>query len=265
VIPARPSPLVQRFFDRYVPRHLGRWFHRVWLRGSPADVPRPTGTPVIYAMSHAAWWDVLVGYHMARHVVRLPSYAPMDEAQLRRYRILSRVGLYSVDRFSRRGMREFLAYTQDRLEEPAAVWLTPQGEIGPGRRRPVRFQTGVGHLVRRLPEVIVVPVAIAYEFVEEPRPEIFVSFGAPQAFRRPQEDAATLTGRLAAALERELDGIEAALLARDFRGFTVLLAGATSSSRVYDLVRRARALLTGRPDPARHGDVLSDPRRGPRA
>jgi hypothetical protein len=169
-----------------------------------------------------------------------------------------------VDRFSRRGAREFLAYTEDRLREPAAVWLTPQGELAPGRRRPVRFQTGLGHLVRRLPRMSVVPVAIVYEFLEEPRPEIFVAFGAPQAFERPSEDAGVLTARLAAALERELDGIEDALSARDLGGFSVLLAGATSTSLVYDLVRRARARLTGRTDPARHGDVVSDPRRRPR-
>jgi 1-acyl-sn-glycerol-3-phosphate acyltransferase len=264
VIAARRSPLALRFFDTYVPRYLGRRFHRLWLRGPDDMVPRPRGIPVIYAMSHAAWWDVLVGYHLARHVVRLPSYAPMDEAQLRRYRILSRIGLYSVDRFSRRGAREFLAYTEHRLREPAAVWLTPQGELVSARRRPVRFQTGLGHLVRRLPRITVVPVAIVYEFIEEPRPEIFVSFGAPQEFQRPSEDAAALTEGLAAALEHELDRVEAALLARDFSGFTVLLAGATSTSAVYDLVRRARARITGQADPARHGDVVSDPRREPR-
>ena len=261
MIAARPTPAVLRYFDGYVPRYIGRRFHRVWLWGGRGAVPRPEGRPVIYAMSHASWWDVLVGYHLARRVVRLPSYAPMDEAQLRRYRILSRLGLYSVERGSRAGMREFLAYTGDRLREPAAVWITPQGEIAPARRRPVVLQTGIGHLVRRVPAVVVVPVAIVYEFLAEPRPEVFVKFGEPRAFEGARPDPAAVARAVARDLESELDRVDAALLARDLQPFTALLDGATSTSAVYDLVRRVRARLTGRPDPPRHGDVVSDPRR----
>jgi hypothetical protein len=39
------------------------------------------------------------------------------------------------------------------------------------------------------------------------------------------------------------------------------LEGATSVSLVYDRVRALRARVTGRPDPARHGAVVSDPRK----
>jgi hypothetical protein len=63
-------------------------------------------------------------------------------------------------------------------------------------------------------------------------------------------------------LERELDAVGGALAARDLSAFAVLLEGATSASAVYDRVRRLRAWIAGRPDPARHGDVVSDPRRG---
>lgn len=263
MIPARPSALLLRYFDGYVPRLLKRRFHRVWLWGPPGAVPAPAGRPVIYAMTHASWWDVLVGYQLARHVVRLPSYAPMDEAQLRRYRVLARLGLYSVDRGSRAGTSAFLAYTEARLREPAAVWLTPQGAIVPARRRPVCLERGIGHLLRRVPSAAVVPVAVVYEFLEEPRPEIFVKFGPAGGLDRAGETAAAIAARIGRDMERELDALDAALLARDLGPFTLLLEGATSTNRVYDLVRRGRALVTGRPDPARHGDVVSDPRRRP--
>jgi len=39
------------------------------------------------------------------------------------------------------------------------------------------------------------------------------------------------------------------------------LEGVTSVSFVYDRVRALRARVTGRPDPARHGAVVSDPRK----
>jgi 1-acyl-sn-glycerol-3-phosphate acyltransferase len=252
-------------FDRYVARYLARRFHRVRLWGEVAQLEIPRDRPLLFAMSHTSWWDVLVGYHLARHVVRVESYGPMDEAQLERYRILTRLGVYSVDRSSVAGIRAFLRYTQGLLEEPGAppraVWLTPQGEIVSGWRRPVRFQAGIGALVRRVPRVAVVPVAVAYEFLEEPRPDIFVKFGPPRVFGAATESAVTNTGLLERDLERELDALQAALLDRDVRPVRVLLDGRTSISVVYDRLRRVRAFLGGRRDPARHGDVVSDPRR----
>jgi 1-acyl-sn-glycerol-3-phosphate acyltransferase len=261
MIPARRSAPVMRFFDHYVVRYLRRRFHRVWCWNSPdlADLPRDL--PLLFVLSHPSWWDVLVGYYLARFLVRVESYAPMDELQLRRYRILTRLGVYSVDRFSAAGLRAFVLYTMDLLSGPRAVWITPQGEIVSSWRRPVRFQSGVGHLVRRLPEVAVVPVALHYEFREEPRPEIFVKFGPPRIFRGARRAATEITHRLEHDLEHEMDTLQAALLENDLRPFSALLEGATSTSMVYDGVRAVRAWITGRRDPARHGEVVSDPRR----
>jgi 1-acyl-sn-glycerol-3-phosphate acyltransferase len=260
MIPARPSAPVMRFFDRYLDRYLRREFHRVSLWGRPERADEAPPRPRLFAVSHTSWWDVLVGYLLARRVVGGANYAPMDEAQLARYRILSRLGVYSVDRGSARGLREFLAYTTELLREGRAVWITPQGEITSARRRPIRFQTGIGHLVRRVSGVVVCPVAIAYEFLEEPRPEIFVKFGPPRVFSEAVEPG-RVTHQLERDLEAVMDALEAALVARDLSAFAPLLEGHTSVSLVYDRVRRVRAWLRGVPDPPRHGDVVSDPRR----
>jgi 1-acyl-sn-glycerol-3-phosphate acyltransferase len=249
-----------RFFDRYLDRYLGRRFHRVHLRGRPEGLDAERGRPRLFVVSHTSWWDVLVGYLLARRVVGGVNCAPMDEAQLARYRILSRLGVYSVDRGSGPGVREFLTYTTARLREGAAVWITPQGEIAPWRRRPPQFQSGVGHLVRRVPGVVVRPVAIAYEFLEEPRPEIFAAIGPPRVLA-PRLEPREITGQLARDLEAQMDTLDAALLARDLGAFEVLVQGRTSTSAVYDRVRRLRAWRRGIPDPPRHGDVVSDPRR----
>jgi 1-acyl-sn-glycerol-3-phosphate acyltransferase len=259
VIPARRSPVLLAFFDRYVARYLRRRFHRVRLWPTP-DAPATVKGPRIFAMNHASWWDVLVGYVLARRVVRAESYAPMDEAQLARYRILSRLGVYSVDRNSVAGTREVLRYSTERLREGAALWITPQGEITPHWRRPVRFQAGLGHLVTHVPGVAVVPVAVAYEFLDEPRPEILVKLGASRVFA-PGDEAHAVTRALEQALEDELDALRAAILGREFTPFVTLIEGQTSTSLVYDRIRALRAWFTGRPDPRRHGDVVSDPRR----
>jgi 1-acyl-sn-glycerol-3-phosphate acyltransferase len=262
VIPARRSAPILRFFDGYVRRYIGRRFHRCLLWGDEATLRFPRERPLLFVMSHASWWDVLVAYYLHREVVRVEGYAPMDEAQLRRYRILTRIGIYSVDRGTAAGMRAFLQYTTGLLQPGRAVWITPQGEIGWNWRRPVRFQPGVGHLMRRVPQLAAVPVAIAYEFMEEPRPEIFVRFGPARVFEDAGQSAAAITGVLEKDLERELDALQAAISERRLDGFRVLIAGATSASLVYDRVRAIRAWASGRGDPRRHGDVVSDPRRG---
>jgi 1-acyl-sn-glycerol-3-phosphate acyltransferase len=261
VIPAHRSPRFLRVFDRYVTRHLGRRFDRMRLWESVGHLTIPRGQPLLFILSHASWWDVLVGYYLARLVVGVESYAPMDEAQLRRYRILSRLGIYSVDRFSMTGMRAFVRYTTDLLQGERAVWITPQGEIVSNWKRPVRFQTGVGHLVRRVEQLITIPVAIAYEFLEEPRPEIFVKFGPPRHWAAPDESPVEITRILEGDLERELDAMLAAVTERDIARFSVLLDGSAGPGLIYDRVRALRAWWSGRPDPRRHGDIVSDPRR----
>jgi len=262
MIPARRSEPVMRFFDVYVRRYLGRHFDRVRLWGAPQALDIPPGMPLLCVMSHAAWWDVLIGYYLARRIVRRESYAPMDEPQLRRYRILSRLGVYSVDRSSVAGLRAFLRYTAGLLSEERAIWITPQGEIISNWKRPVRFQLGVGHLVRLRPEVAVVPVAVHYEFMDEARPDIFIRFGPARRFQAARESAAEIVRLLEADLQETLDHVLKDVTERSLDGYTVLLEGATSTSLVYDTVRSVRAWLTGRPDPARHGDVVSDPRKG---
>jgi hypothetical protein len=111
-----------------------------------------------------------------------------------------------------------------------------------------------------VPGVPVVPVAVAYEFMDEPRPEILVKVGAARIFA-PGEEPETVTRTLEEALEQELDALREAILARNFTPFVTLIEGRTSISVVYDRVRALRAWLAGRPDPRRHGDVVSDPRR----
>lgn len=261
MIPARRSEPFMRFFDLYVRRYLGRRFDKVRLWVPPTGSEVPTNAPLLCVMSHASWWDVLIGYYLARQVIRRESYAPMDEPQLQRYRILTRLGIYSVDRSSMAGLRAFVRYTTGLLSGERAVWITPQGEIISNWKRPICFQAGVGHLVRAAAAVAVLPVAVHYEFMEEARPEIFIRFGAARRFQPGRESAADITRLLERDLEATLDRLLQDVVERSLDGYTVLLEGATSTSFVYDAVRSLRARLTGRPDPARHGDVVSDPRK----
>jgi hypothetical protein len=70
-----------------------------------------------------------------------------------------------------------------------------------------------------------------------------------------------VTRQLEADLARELDALQDAVDHRVLGGFRCVLEGQTGVSRAYDPVRRLRAWWTGRPDPRRHGELVSDPRR----
>ena len=70
------------------------------------------------------------------------------------------------------------------------------------------------------------PVAVAYEFLEEPRPEILVKLGAARVFERGSKPE-RITRVLEQALEEELDALLAAILTRDLTPFVTLLGGET--------------------------------------
>jgi len=183
MIPARRSESVMRFFDVYVRRYVGRRFDRVRLWGTPQALDVPAGLPLLCVMSHAAWWDVLIGYYLARHVIRRESYAPWTRRSS---------GATGSSRGS--GSTRWTgppcrvcarsSATRPRCSRRPVRMGHAQGEIVSNWKRPVRFQVGVGHLVRSAPEIAVVPVAVHYEFLEEARPEIFIRFG-PRGASKP--------------------------------------------------------------------------------
>ena len=165
-----------------------------------------------------------------------------------------------------RGIREFLRYTPGLLCARAAR--------SGSRRRARSPRAGGGRCASRrarAPRRAVAggrrrPVAVAYEFLEEPRPEIFVKFGAPRVFsgarRATPERSRACSSATRARAGRACRPPGRARLA------PVLSAArrrATSTSVVYDRVRALRAWLTGRRDPraprrGRLGPAESSPR-----
>ena len=131
-------------------------------------------------MSHASWWDVLVGYYLARRVIGVESYAPMDEAQLRRYRILTRLGVYSSALLGR-GHARVLSLHGGLLARDARCGSLPRARSRRTGAGPCGFRRAIGHLVRRGSRASRwCRSRVAYEFLDEPRPEIFVKLGPPR-------------------------------------------------------------------------------------
>jgi len=254
MLPPRSAPLV-RFFGGVMARAMRRSFHAIRL-ARPGWPELPPGRPVIVCLNHPSWWDpaFLIVLGTTRFADR-PGYGPIDADMLRRYPFLGRIGLFGIRPESVSGATAFLRTGLAILRDPAAMlWITAEGAFTDPRVRPVRLRPGVAHLVRRMPEAVVVPLALEYPFWNERTPEALARFGTPlDAAAFAGLDAGEINGRLVQALQDTMDALAADAVGRDPARFVRLLDGRAGVGGVYDLWRRGRAWLEGRRFHAGHG------------
>ncbi len=231
-------------------------FHAVRLsRSGPA--PNATTPHLVVYCNHPSWWDAaIVAVLIARLFPGRAGYAPIDAAMVAKYGFMPRIGAFAVEQDSARGAACFLAGATAILSDPAnLLFVTAQGRFTDARERPVRLAPGLAHLLGRVPEATLVPLAIDYLFWDERKPELLLRFGPPFAARellalkRDERQA-----RLAARLEVEMDALAREGAAREAAAFTTLLSGRAGVGGVYDLWRRGRATLRGEHFVAAHGE-----------
>lgn len=264
MLPARKNRFIQWWFRGYVRRYLKRSFHRVFLHGErPAAPPGP----LLVCVNHSSWWDMLLAFWLSADVLDWDAYGPMDERQLRRYPILRGIGVFGVDRESLGGARDFLSYGKSLLEgQRRAMWMTAQGAMVSNDARPVRLYSGISRLAHAVGTCSVTTVALDYEFWDEKRPEIFVSF-APV---RHVEIADAAQGRrllqeLSEQLEAQMTELAALRRRRDPSCFQLVLSAPSGVSPIYDRWRRFSARFRGERWEAQHGAVHTPPLWGPAA
>ena len=250
---AQRSALLAQVFPRYLRLYLRRNFHA--LRISRAGLPRTEpGRPVIVCANHPSWWDPAV------FIILMPTlfpgrigFGPMDAEALGRYGLFRRLGIFGIDLASRAGAVRFLRTGADVLANPRHVlWITAEGHFTDPRRRPVCLRPGIAHLMRRVPDAVVLPLALEYAFWNERFPEALVRFGPP--IEPASGSVADCTARLARGLEETMDALALESMTRDPARFRRLAGGRVGVGGVYDLYRRAAAMATGRRfDPSHEG------------
>lgn len=244
------STVTLRFFQRIVRAYFRRHFRAVMVQHAErlADAQGPL---IVYA-NHSSWWDPMVSILLAQAL--LPGrrhYAPMDEAALKRYPILGRLGIFPVEMASARGAAQFLRTSQTILASGGVVWITPQGRFADPREVPLLFKPGLGALATRIADATLVPLAIEYTFWDERLPETLLRFGAPMRIA-PGVSTEAATQQLESALADAMQELKTAAIARDARAFRVLLSGGRGTGGWYGMGRRVRALVTGKPLPIDH-------------
>ena len=211
------------------------------------------GRPVIVCSNHPGWWDpaLLILLQDTTMPERI-GFGPMDEAALNRYAVLRKMGIFGIDPASRAGAAAFLQNGLRILSDPRAVlWVTAEGTFTDARIRPVRLRAGIAHLARRVPQAIVLPLALEYVFWNERFPVALAHFGAPlQA--DPARNVAGWTSMLEQSLEAAMNALATESLSRDPARFHQLLRGRAGVGGIYDLWRHAIAVARGRRFDAHH-------------
>jgi len=254
---ARISPLLLRWFTWYCRRYIRRHFHslRVSCDGLP---PEARGLPLVVFTNHASWWDPLVGLVMKdAFFPERQLFAPIDAAMLARYRMFAKLGFFGVEQRSRRGAAQFLRTSEAILQSPQHLLaVTPQSRFADVRERPVKFQSGLGHLATRAERADFLPMAMEFVFWEERLPEILVRFGEPVEVRREHALAFThdyWTDLFEQKLEAAQDALSLQAQRREASAFKTLLLGGAGQGGVYDLWRALKASLRGESFKKEHG------------
>lgn len=245
-LPARKSRLLNRLLYWtlvVVPARAS--FRAVWLRSAG---PPPEGDqPLILFCNHCGWWDAHMAMLVNERVLKRDGYAMAEDKQLERYPFFRALGLFSVNRSDPRSAMRSVAYAVDLLRErPRRMLLImPQGRILANDVRPLGFESGIAHVVKRLGACVLQPMALRYEFIGEQKPEAFISLGAPVALDETLAravNAKAFTSELEDWVTAELDRLRDDVRAYRFDGFRPLMQGAPSINRVWDWVRRKRQI-----------------------
>ncbi len=201
----------------------------------------PLTAPLVVYLNHPSWWDPLTAFVLSRHLIGERSfYAPMDAESLKRYRILSHLGMFPVAMDSPRGAAQFMRGAQAVLDAGHVLGVTPQGHFTDVRDRSAVLRPGLAALLQRRAaqglSTAVLPLALEYTFWNQRLPEALALAGEPLWVdaAHPQTTTA-LQAELASRLQTAQDRLAALSTSRDTSQFSVVLDGRRGSAGFYSL------------------------------
>jgi 1-acyl-sn-glycerol-3-phosphate acyltransferase len=219
VIPAQKSGWFTRWFVGDAETRIFRAFGAVKVRGLEGLACIARDSPVLVVSNHTAWWDPLVVLYVCVRVLRLDAYAMMDAKNLRRLPFFGKVGAFGVDLDDAADGARAIRYAARLLDRPGRlVWIFAQGRELPVTARPLVFRPGSAEIAR-VASVVVIPAALRYEHGSRPEPMIYLALGEPLD---PDRDVVRARTAHEAAVTRELDRIDRALVSGDTSDLTAL-------------------------------------------
>lgn len=253
MIRAAKNPIGDRLVWQLVHGALVKQFSTVRLRLSEPLSDELEHSSTVYYVNHSSWWDGYLCMVLERFAFhRQPTYLMMEERNLRRYRFFSWAGAFGVDRDDPRAALTSIDYAVSLLREQPGrgMYIFPQGTMLPNDRRPLYFFSGTARLATHAaklgpsptPPVRLVPVAMRLEFVQEQRPDAFISVG-PARVLDPMDlpHPRMLNAEMTETLTNEVDRLRDTIIAEQFDDFAIVLRGKQGVDRIFDrLASRGR-------------------------
>lgn len=251
MLKVRRSALYAFWFRHYSRAQFRKHFDKVRTFGAASLQTMALETPVIFFCNHAYWWDGFWTQLCTEAYFKQNLYIIIEYKQLARYQFFTRLGAFSIVRENPREALQTIAYAVEKLAEPSrkqnALWIFPQGVIEHVDKRPIVFFNGAAKIVERVlekkPAIYVCSMVSRIDYIEEQKPELFLSFKPPTRITKENfAGAKSLTTAMQCETEAHLDELKARILTRDFRGSHVLVEGAMSVNRRWDLFKERLGL-----------------------
>ena len=139
MIKARHIPFYVWLFNQYSRIMLKRHFHEININSNV----NPENKPIIIVANHFSWWDGFYVVYINYKIFHKKLHVMMLEEQLKKHRILSKAGAFSVTK-GKKSILESIDYCISLLNNPCNLLLFyPQGEIQSSYAFPVKFDKGL--------------------------------------------------------------------------------------------------------------------------
>ena len=180
MIQTQHAILADRIFYPYIIWLFKRHFHAMHVLGEVPDIP--ANLPLLILPNHSTWWDGFFVYFLNKKIFKRTIYLMMLEEQLSKYRFFSKIGAYSIEPKSPKGISTSLGYTVSLLRQksipPPLICIFPQGSLEPWKTHPLDYKRGLSWVLERYTDTVsILPLAIRCEFLYEQNPEVFFLFG----------------------------------------------------------------------------------------
>ena len=172
---SRPAVAFFRWFSR---RKLAGAMDGVYVRGLETLSQALADGPVIVALNHASWWDILLIIWLDG-LVDADARAVMDARNLKKLPYFGLIGAVPLDRQDKPQAWRDIASIAGLLDRPnRLVFIYPQGRHRPTGIRPLGLKPGVRVLAAHA-RVPVIPVSVQYGFRETEKITATLDIGAP--------------------------------------------------------------------------------------
>ncbi len=255
MLKVRRSRLYTLWFNWYSRRQFKKYFNSVRVFMESGVQEMDLRIPVIFYANHAYWWDGFWSplctkkfFHQRLHII-------IEFKQLRKHRFFTRIGAFSLDRYRPKTWPATLRYAAELLtddnERQNALWIFPQGKIEHVDKRPLVFFKGTASIVSRvlekIPQVYLVSIVSRIEYLDEQKPELFLSFREPFIVSREEYAGADdLTAYMQRMTESHLDELSEKIKSRKLDEAVSLVKGIASVNRRSEAFRRFMRLDRGK-------------------